>query len=191
MVQEVAERRVRSGWLGCSRCRHDYPVRDGEADLRVNPGAGTERRAPFLDDELAVKIVALAGVAEERDYLLVDDRLAHAADRVAELAVDLEVIVTLTAPEGDGTSRGVSRLVSDVRFPVAEYRLRAVAIAPADDRELVALAARRVAPGGRLVLFDASAGDVEEAEQSGLELVAAEGGMAVAERRLGSLPIVG
>jgi hypothetical protein len=41
------------------------------------------------------------------------------------------------------------------------------------------------------VLFDAAAADVEAAKQVGLKLVAAESGKAVAERRVGSLPIVG
>jgi hypothetical protein len=47
----------------------------------------------------------------------------------------------------------------------------------------VAAAARRVAAGGRLVLFDATDADLEEARAGGLEVIAAQGGTVVAERR--------
>lgn len=190
LVREVEDRRVLSGWLGCPSCRHDYPVTDGAADLRLDREAAPTRRPPLEEEELALKIVALSRMAEERGYLLVDGRLAHAAPEVSELALQLEVIAVRDAPDGSCERAGVSRVLADVPFPLAEHRLRCVAIAPAGDRALVTAAVRRVAVGGRLLLFDARASDIEEAESSGITILAAQGGTAVGERKFDSLPIV-
>ncbi len=48
-------------------------------------------------------------------------------------------------------------------------------------------AARCVAAGGRLVLFDATHSDLDAVERAGLTLVAAEGMTAVAERSADTL----
>ncbi len=188
LVEEVEERRVKRGWLGCPNCRHDYPVENGVADLRRDPGKPRAPRPVFEDEDLALKIVALSGLADERDYLLLDERLAHSAVAVVELAPELEVIVVRTTPDESTEQHGISRVLSDGRFPLVEHRLRGVAIAPGANRELVAAAARHVTTGGRLVLFDAADVDLDEVESAGLTVVAAEGGTAVAERK--SNPVV-
>jgi uncharacterized protein YbaR (Trm112 family) len=188
LVHEAAERRVKHGWLGCPNCRHDFPVENGVADLRREPGTPRAPRPAFEDEELALKIVALSGLADQRDYLLLDERLAHAALAVVEMAPELEVIVVRTTPDDSAEQHGISRVLSDARFPLVEYRLRGVAIAPGANRELVAAAARRLSTGGRLVLFDAADVDLDEVERAGLTVVAAEGSTAVAERK--SDPVV-
>ncbi len=172
-----------SGWLGCPNCRRDYPISEGVADLRLDPASAPPPRPPLQADELALKIVALCGLGEEREMLLVDERLAHAAPAVLELAPELEVIVARWSPSPAVEQRGVSRLLVDSDLPLVEYRLAGVAIAPGGDRDLVAAAARRVRTGGRLVLFEATAADVEAVERSGLHIVAREGETAVAERK--------
>lgn len=185
LVEEMGERRVHSGQLGCPNCKRDYPVSEGVADLRIGaPAESTKASGPLQEEGLAVKIVALSGLTEGRGYVLIDERLAHAGAEVADVLPGLEVITVRAAPDESTERDGVSRLLSDVAFPVTEYRLRAVAIAPGGDRDRVAAAARRVAPGGRLVLFDARSDDIEEAERSGLAIVAREGSTAVAERKV-------
>jgi uncharacterized protein YbaR (Trm112 family) len=192
LVQEVEERRVRSGWLGCPGCRHDYPVLDGLADLRLESEQTAVTAQPVREDELALKILALTGLAEERAYLLLDERIAHAALEIVEMAPDLEVItVRESAGESETERHGISRVLAREPFPLAEYRLRGVAVAPGGDAALVRAAARRLAVGGRLALFDATPEDVREVERSGLRIVAAEGTTAVAERSGGSLPVLG
>jgi uncharacterized protein YbaR (Trm112 family) len=182
LVSEAEDRQVRRGWLGCPSCRSDYPVTEGVPDLRLKPEAPAVQRPRFEDDELPLKLLALSGLAGERGLLLLDDRLAHAAPAVAAQAPELDVISVSGAPAASQVA-GVSVILSDVAFPLAEYRLRCVAAAPGGDRELVAAAARRVAAGGRLVLFDATDADLEEARAGGLEVIAAQGGTVVAERR--------
>lgn len=188
LVDQVEERRVRRGWLGCPNCRHDYPIENGAADLRRDPETPGSSRPVFDDEELALKIVALSGLADERGYLLLDERLAHSAVAVTELAPELEVVVVRSTRDDSAEQRGISRILSDAQFPLVEYGLHGVAIAPGADLELVAAAARHVKKGGRLVLFDAGAVDLDEVERTGLTVVAAERGTAVAERR--SDPVV-
>jgi uncharacterized protein YbaR (Trm112 family) len=191
LVREVEERRVRSGWLGCPNCRRDYPVVEGVADLRLEPGASRPARPRFEDDELAVKILALSGLAGERGPLLLGDRLEHVAAGVADLAPELEVIAVAKRPERLAARPGVSGVACDaVEFPVAEQKLRCVAIAPGGASQVVEAAARRVSAGGRLLLFDATAEDIAEVERSGFTVLAAEGATAVAERKGGSLPVI-
>ncbi len=136
------------------------------------------------EDELALKIVALSGLGRERGYLLLGDRLGPAAASVAQIAPELEIIAVgrqLPAEES-GDAERVSWIVSEVHYPLVEHRLQGVVIAPGGDKELTAAAARRVAVGGRLVVFDARSEDLEEVERTGLTLLAADGGTAVAER---------
>lgn len=192
LVQQVEDRRVRTGWLGCSSCRRDYPVRDGIADLRLDPEKAAATHEPLRENELALKILAFTGLAEERAYLLLDERLAHSAAEIIEMAPDLEVITVCSgAGEGETERHGISRVLAGEPFPLAEHRLRGVAVAAGGDAALVRAAARRLAVGGRLALFDATPEDLREVERSGLRIAAAEGTTAVAERSGGSLPIVG
>jgi uncharacterized protein YbaR (Trm112 family) len=190
LVLESEGRRVLRGWLGCPGCRRDFPVTDGVADLRLTAEEPVGEPPPLEEDELALKIVALSGLAEEPGYLLLHGRLTQAAAEVSDLAHQLEIIALGPAPAEVGERPGVSRVLTDGPFPLVEGRLRCVAVAPGGDRGLVAEAARRVAAGGRLLLFDAREEDIDEARRSGLAIVAAEAGTAVAERRAGSLPIV-
>ncbi|UCF18513.1 MAG: Trm112 family protein [Gemmatimonadota bacterium] len=184
LVRESVEGRVRSGWLGCPNCRRDFPVEDGVVDLRLGPESRAAELQPLSDDELALKIVALSGLAQERGILIVGERLGHAAERIAELAPELEVVFVGSKLERVTEGQGVSRILSDAQLPFAEFRVRAMAIAPGGDPELVSAAARRVAPGGRLLLFDVHPEDREAARETGLTVVAEGEGIAVAKRDL-------
>ncbi len=190
LVHEVEERRVKRGWLGCPNCRNNFPVENGIADLRCQPEVSGAPRPAYEDEELALKIVALSGLADGRDYLLLDERLAHAAPAVVEMAPELEVIVVRTKPDDCAEQYGISRVLSDTPFPLVEHRLRGVAIAPGGNRELVAAAARHVSTGGRLVMFDATDVDLEEVERAGLAVITAEAGTAVAERKTNPVVVV-
>ncbi len=184
LAQHVEDRRVYGGWLGCPNCRTDYPITDGVADLRLQTETATDAAPPVRDDELAIKIAALSGLAEGPGYFLLGERLSHTAPSVAEMLPGLELIAMRTTPDESIEQHGISRVLSDDSFPLAEYRLEAAAVAPDGDPALVAAAARRVKPQGRLILFEAEERDVEQAERSGLTVAAREGPIVVAERRI-------
>ena len=183
LVEELSERRVHRGWLGCPKCHHDYPVREGVADLRLTPESSVGPPAPPDEGDLPVKIAALSGLSEGPGYVLIDARLAHVAAEVTDLLPEFEVIAFGMAPEGPSERQGVSWILADSYFPLVLYRLRAAAIAPGGDGALVAAAARVVGPGGRLVLFDATETDNAAVRESGLEVIACDGGTTVAERK--------
>lgn len=191
LVQELQDRRVRSGWLGCPNCRADYPVREGVADLRLDHEAEPAAAGRYDEDELTLRILALSGLAGRQGTLVLDDRLAHAAASLAESAPELEVVAVGAPDAARGVRPGVNHVLCDAGWPLADYRCQCVAIAPGGVAERVTAAGRLVAAGGRLLLFDAGEADIEAAERSGLKLVAAEGGTAVAERAASSLPIIG
>ncbi len=149
--------------------------------MRLEPEREVEAPAPYQTDELAIKIVALSGMAEAQGFLLLGERLAHAAPTVSELAPDLELIALAPSPGPAATGR-VSWILGDADLPLLEYRLRCLAIAPGGDAAKVAVAARRVTSGGRLLLFDAAAEDLDTAKRDGLTILASERGIAVAER---------
>jgi hypothetical protein len=184
LVTQAEEGHVRNGWLGCPNCRRDFPVSERVADLRLEADSAAGEVAPLEDDELALKIVALSGLAQERGHLLVDGRLAAAAGQVVSIAPELEVVVVSSTLPDASDPPGVSRILSDRGFPLAEHRLRAVAIGPGGDPDLVRGAARRVAAGGRLILFDSRPEDRRAAEESGLTILADDGWIAVAERSI-------
>lgn len=185
LVEEVRDRRVLRGWLGCPNCRSDFRVDGGVADLRLDRESADPVREPVGEEELALKIVALSGLGQERGYLLLGDRLGPAAPSVAELAPELEIIaVGKGSPPAEARdAERVSWIISESQYPLVEYRLQGVAIAPGSDKEQTAAAARRVGAGGRLVVFDAGSEDVQEVERTGLTVLASEGGTVVAERR--------
>jgi uncharacterized protein YbaR (Trm112 family) len=189
IVEEIEDRRVDVGRLGCPNCKREYPVARGLADLRLQAGpslseedqtAGPE--SPLQDEELALKVAALSGLTEGPGYLLVAERLAIAAEELAELLPGFEIIAFRASPAAADETAGVSHVVSDVRFPLMRYRLRAVAIAPAGDPEMVTAAADLVALGGRLILLDASDEDLAAVEATGLSVLARQERMAVARR---------
>ena len=190
LVEEVRDRRVRRGWLGCSHCRTDYPVRDGVARLMLEADAERAVPASYEEGELALKVLALSGLAEKRGVLVLGERLAHVAVRVAELAPELEV-VAMGGGEENGVLDGVSHVACSASWPLVDGRADCVAIASGGDPTRVSMAGQRVGIGGRLLLFDAREEDVEEMSRIGLGLLAAEAGTVVAERRASSLPIIG
>ena len=187
LTREMDGRRVLSGWLGCPNCRNDYPISGGMADLRTDPEAQVKAGQPLEDEELALKIAALCGLSEGGGLVLLGERVAHAAAPLSELLPELEVIAFRKESDDSEERHGVSRVVSEAAFPLASHKLRAVAVAPGGDAQLVEAAARCVAAEGRVVLFDAKANDVDELERSGLTVAAQEGRTAVAERGAGSV----
>lgn len=181
LVQESQERRVHRGWLGCPNCGADYPVREGVADLRLEPG-GPEPARVLTGDDLALKAAALSGLSEGPGYVLLDEPLRDVAGEVADLLPGVEILTLGLGPEVEERP-GVSRVLCDRGIPVADYRLKAAVGAPGEDGTRLHDLARTVMPRGRLVALDLDVSGVAALEEWGLELLAREGRTAVAERK--------
>src|SRR5690242_16884227 len=71
LADEMVDRRVVEGSLGCANCRNRYPVHGGVADLRLAPN---EEGGPALEEggeERAYRLAALSGVADRAGAVLV------------------------------------------------------------------------------------------------------------------------
>ncbi|HUG40065.1 MAG TPA: hypothetical protein VMM12_06260 [Longimicrobiales bacterium] len=173
--EEVRERRVVSGFLGCADCRERYPVVSGVVDLSGGEvvgeveAAGTEAGALGLAGQLG-----LAGA--QGVVLLVGAAAAHASE-LGSLVDGVEVVATL----GTGVG-GASSVRVGVRLPFQSGKLRGVALTGEAAGFLLEEGARLLAPAGRLVLDPVPAGSRARLDAAGLRVLAEGGGALVAGR---------
>lgn len=203
LPDEVRDRRVVTGVLGCANCRERYVVEGGVADLRGDSGVvggggeardwGEERgegvgEAPGGGGrEAAVRLAALLGLAEAGGVVLLTGPAAELGERLAEVAPGTTVVTTVGVDtSGSAVDSGVgSGVVSRLRLgKVLALRtggVRGVALTGGYG-ELVEEGGRLVAPAGRLVLDPAPAGARDRVEAGGLRVLVEEGGVLVAGR---------
>lgn len=187
LPHESADRRVRSGVLGCANCRERYPIEAGVADLRIGSAggpAGVESRARSSstrpgDAEEPVRLAALMGLAGARGTVLLAGPAVGHARAVAEVVPDAEVVGVL-AGEAPPAS-GVSWLRATTVLPFRSGSLRGVVLT-GSRAELVEEGARVLGAAGRLVLDPAPPAARERLAAAGLTVAAAEGGVMVAVR---------
>lgn len=187
---ESADRRVRSGVLGCANCRERYPIARGVADLRVGAPAGggegvgsrcvpsSSERAS--DAEEPVRLAGLMGLAGARGtVLLAGPAVAHATP-LAGLLPDLEVVAVVDGAVEPSSRAGISWVRVTTVLPFRSGALRGVALTGARAR-LAEEGARVLGGAGRLVL-DPAPDARDRLEDAGLVVVAEERGVMVATR---------
>jgi uncharacterized protein YbaR (Trm112 family) len=182
LADEMRERVVTSGRLGCANCRERFPIEREVVDLRLGD-AGIRATAGDPDDgktgETAYRIAALLGVTEQPAAVLLVGHEAAVATAVAGLLPDARI--TATAPAGDGPlPEGCSWLRHGERLPLRTGSMRGVALHGEVAGGLLEEAARLLQGGGRLVLDPAPAGAADRLEQLGLELLLEQDGVVVA-----------
>lgn len=186
LTEEMEERRILRGRLGCSNCRDTFPIREGFGDLRAPPRgalppgrAGPAREVERSETE---RLVALVGVPQgPGTIVLVGAVASHAAGFVQQVQG-----IEVAAVDGDLSAwpetPGVSRLVAGPGLPFFGRALRGAVV----DGELGAAwireAARVVAPLGRVVVVGAPEGAAGTLSEAGLVILASEGGTVVAAR---------
>jgi uncharacterized protein YbaR (Trm112 family) len=172
LMDEVAERRVVAGSLGCPVCRTRYPIAGRVADLRagrVEEGAGSggarARAAARADADSAVRVAALLGLSEGSGFVVLDGPEAlSVGSGLRELAPDYEAVVVIE--EADATLAGVepvSALMLDGALPMADSLMRGAAYVggvPVAER-LVELV-RVVRPTGRVVVDGAVGAELDD-----------------------------
>lgn len=209
LPQEVADRRVRSGVLGCSNCRERYPVEAGVADLRVGagtglgPGASSEADGGAGDEseyvgeggDPVVRLAGLMGLGEARGTVLVAGPASAHAAALSHLVEGVEVVSVGAVPAGtsgagwtpdageepDDASAGgsVSRLLVTTALPFRSGSLRGVALT-GRRASLLEEGARVLGREGRLMVDPAPADARERLDAVGLTVVAEEGDVVVA-----------
>ncbi|MDX1674991.1 MAG: hypothetical protein R3314_09375 [Longimicrobiales bacterium] len=185
---EAADRRVVSGVLGCANCRERYPVAEGVADLRmgeppsfVGTSETTFDAVAGAEEQEAVRLAGLMGLAEARGTVLLAGPAAAHAAAVSALVEGVEVVAVLEGTE-PGPAAGVTRLRVTARLPFRDGSLRGVALT-GPRVALVAEGARVLGREGRLVLDPAPEAARSHLGAAGLTVLAEERGVMVAARR--------
>lgn len=120
LVDEIRDRRVVRGRLGCPECEARYPLADGV--LRLDQDAASDREAPGRSpasgpeptaallsgtgtEEGAVRLGALLGLPEAEGPFLLGPGLARVAAPLARMAEDAEVLCLADDPGGEARAR--------------------------------------------------------------------------------------
>jgi uncharacterized protein YbaR (Trm112 family) len=164
-ADELKDRRVISGSLGCPNCRERYPVRDGLADLRPSPRpllGASEPAAAHEEPEAAVRLAALLGVEEGPGLVLLMGPAAGHAVRLAEMLPEIEVIAIYPDVGRGRESEGVSRMAVGDRLPFRTGSVRGAVLEGGTREALLSEALRSLSPGSRLVCLRTGSGTAAE-----------------------------
>ena len=174
LPEEVRDRRVATGFLGCPDCRTRYPVVAGVTDLVV--GAALEGVTPGGDETGATRLAAVLGLEPGRGAVVLAGPAAAQAEALAGLVEGIEVVAT--------TDRGLGS-ASAVRLgealPFQSGRVRGVVLSGAAVG-LLEEAARVLSRGGRLLLDPAPPDAERGLAASGMRILAEQDGALVAAR---------
>lgn len=180
LPEEVRERRVVTGVLGCPNCRERYAVEGGVADFggAAEEAGGVEEAAGAPDREGAVRLAALLGLTEAGGTVLLTGPAAAYSALLGEVVPEVAVIAVGGGGSGGG---GVSWLRVGGSFPFRSGSLRGVALT-GGWAGVLEEGARLLAPAGRLVVEPAPADARARVEVAGLRVLLDEGGSVVAGR---------
>jgi len=149
----VSNRFVETGTLGCPVCGAQYPIENGIADFSAglsSPSRDAQRTAASHDrEELATRAGAFLDATEPGATVVLGGAWAYAAEVLSSLA---EVRVMALNPEEEvreSASVGLLRVAGDI--PLAADSCLGVAVDAWFSPDVVAAALRVVRPGGRVV----------------------------------------
>jgi uncharacterized protein YbaR (Trm112 family) len=180
LADQMEDRRVLEGRLGCANCREEYAVLNGMADLRFPAGAPLTAVAPAASDsDDATRLAALLGVAEGVSPVLIAGPAAAHAPVIASLVDHLEVVAVDPNLAAQPEQPGVSRFASRAVLPFRSRSMRAVALT-GESTSLLDEAVRVLSPAGRLVVEAADSAVVEQVRSAGLTVLLEQDGVVVA-----------
>lgn len=194
LADDVSERRVRLGTLGCPNCHRHYPIQNGIVTFVDD----TEQRAasPDLAEQgagggltQALEWAALLGVEGPGRVLMAGPAVRHAPD-LADLLPDVEILALLDVGTPDvafeQTRNGATTRVSSIRalsgFPVRPGGLAAAGLSGSAANDLLERATSAVRMGGRVVLDPAPGRARDRLVESGATVLVHEGDTIVAVR---------
>jgi uncharacterized protein YbaR (Trm112 family) len=149
----VSNRFVETGTLGCPICSAQYPIENGVADFSAglsSPSRDARRSAASHNrEELATRAGAFLDATEPGATVVLGGAWAYAAEVLSSLA---EVRVMALNPEAEvreSASVGLLRVAGEI--PLAADSCLGVAVDAWFTPAIVAAALRVVRPGGRVV----------------------------------------
>ncbi len=176
----MADRRVRSGALGCPGCRTDYPIRDAVAWF--TPPAPVAADPAAFDVDGATRNAAHNRAAAASGFVLIVGPAARAAATIAGLGVESEIVAASAEAADLAPGDGVSAVAIAATLPFTASRMRGVWLSGTAADRLLEEGARVLHPLGRLILDPAPADAVERLAAAGLRIAAREGSTFLAVR---------
>jgi uncharacterized protein YbaR (Trm112 family) len=173
MAEELRDRRVIRGSLGCANCRERYPVEEGFADLRSPPRERERAELPEAPDdpEEAVRLAALLGLTEGSGRILLTGEAVARAARLAGMVDGVEVVALHAGMRRVTEEAGVSRISAAGRLPFFDGSFRGIVLTAPGVSGWLDEAVRTLAPGGRLLVRSPREGAARALEAAGLELL--------------------
>ena len=186
LADEMDDRRVRDGTLGCPNCRDAFPIRDGFADVRAPPrGELPAGRATIPADgseEEAVRLQALLDIRRGPGTVVLVGGPAGLASLLADSVDELQVVAVDPAARMWRDHPGVSRMTGFPGLPFFSRTMRGAVVDGAMGGDVVREGARVVAPGARVVVVNAPSDAEEILADGGLSVLVAESETVVATR---------
>lgn len=177
LSDELRDRRVLSGSLGCANCRETFPLRDGFADLRPSPRSGlhVEDSIESEDPDAAGRLAALLGVREGRgpgqELVLIVGPSAGHAPSLAGMIENYEVVAVHPDLVLAKETEGVSRMAVADRLPFRPFSVSGVVLDGAGAQKLLTEALRVLAPGARFVCLGSGEGDAAVLRVQGAPII--------------------
>lgn len=153
-ADELVDRHIVQGELGCSICEARYAIRDGVASF--GGGDRTYGRAPTSTPShdtqaLALRAAALLGLTGPGGLVVLAGDWSTCADALLDLAEGVQLLALDPTPELRSGGALSLALIPDV-LPLAAASARGIALDAAHATpSLLAGAARALAPSGRLI----------------------------------------
>jgi len=178
---EMRDRRIIEGALGCPSCERQYPVHASVAFLDPEaeriPG-DTVAADDDVDPEAAIRVAALLGLNDARGFVLVAGPAAALASAIAGIAENAGVIAdAMHSPAG-----AANRLRMGTRLPFYDGRLTGIWLSGESANAWLEEAARALHPLGRLVLEPAPPDSTARLEAAGLKIAAEQNRTVLAVR---------
>lgn len=183
LSDELQERRVRAGSVGCANCRASFPITHGTADLRHPASPALAVGRPLEEDaERPIRVAALMGVQGSNTTVLVLDPSGGTAQAIAELIPDVHVVAGSSRVPDQPEVEGIllSRIATGQRLPLRSGALKGVAALGVDVLELLPEIRRVLLPGSRVVVEPAAESLVSQLEKDGFVVYLEQGGVVVA-----------
>jgi len=184
LAEELRDRRVLEGALGCANCRERYPVRQGFGDLRPPPRSdpGGEGGTPEGTAEEAFRLAALIGVSEGPGLILLRDGWVAQASRLAAMIEEIEIVALDQGLRKGPEEPGVTRIVAADRLPFFSGSLRGLALRDHEPARELEEEIRVLGPGSRIVIRSPAPHRLERLEERGLEILLQTESLLVAAR---------
>lgn len=148
-IDDLSERSIRKGKLGCPICGAEYPIVDGVADFSGAASPIAHDEPVFGVEEIALRAGAFLGLAEAAGTIVLGGSWSVASAALVE-SVGARVIAA-NAPEGTVESPSVAPIKMSIAIPLAAGSCDGVALDAMFGAESFLSAQKVVRPGGRIV----------------------------------------